>query len=201
MRIIYIFFFILLISNNLLGNQILESNEYELRFSSNNINLLNIPKKLKNDAGLRKWFERKSLENKNSKGDDIRIDTQDFLDVVSSAIQGIIQEDSEDPISRVRMMISRLLAVVVEEDEDLEEQWKSNALDRMRVLDGLRKPNPLPEECDLLHISDKRLDIHVLKEILFLCGGNAGGRFSGNEFQLLSTLSKALPRIWEATNM
>lgn len=40
MRIIYIFFFILLISNNLLGNKILESNEYELRFSSNNINLL-----------------------------------------------------------------------------------------------------------------------------------------------------------------
>ena len=47
MRIIYIFFFILLISNNLLGNQILESNEYELRFSSNNINLIKEKKLMK----------------------------------------------------------------------------------------------------------------------------------------------------------
>ena len=81
---------------------------------------------LKNDPGLRKWFERKQLENNESKGDDIRIDTQDFLDVVSSAVQGIIEDDSEDPISRVLTMISRLLAVVVAEDEDLEEEANEN---------------------------------------------------------------------------
>ena len=44
---------------------------------------------LKSDPGLRKWFEVKQLENNESKGDDIRIDTQDFLDVVSSAVQGL----------------------------------------------------------------------------------------------------------------
>lgn len=81
---------------------------------------------LKNDPGLRKWFERKQLENNESKGDDIRIDTQDFLDVVSSAVQGILEDDSEDPISRVLTMISRLLAVVVAEDEDLEEEANEN---------------------------------------------------------------------------
>ena len=81
---------------------------------------------LKGDPGLRKWFERKQLENNESKGDDIRIDTQDFLDVVSSAVQGIIEDDSEDPISRVLTMISRLLAVVVAEDEDLEEEANEN---------------------------------------------------------------------------
>ena len=81
---------------------------------------------LKSDPGLRKWFEVKQLENNKSKGDDIRIDTQDFLDVVSSAVQGIIEDDSEDPISRVLTMISRLLAVVVAEDEDLEEEANEN---------------------------------------------------------------------------
>ena len=81
---------------------------------------------LKSDPGLRKWFEVKQLENNNSKGDDIRIDTQDFLDVVSSAVQGVIEDDSEDPISRVLTMISRLLAVVVAEDEDLEEEANEN---------------------------------------------------------------------------
>ena len=81
---------------------------------------------LKSDPGLRKWFEGKQLENNKSKGEDIRIDTQDFLDVVSSAIQGIIEDDSEDPISRILTMISRLLAVVVAEDEDLEEEANEN---------------------------------------------------------------------------
>ena len=90
---------------------------------------------LKNDAGLRKWFERKSLENNKSKGDDIRIDTQDFLDVVSSAIQGIIEEDSVDPISRVRMMISRLLSVVVEEDEDLDEEEANDCTKLAEILE------------------------------------------------------------------
>ena len=91
---------------------------------------------LKNDPGLRKWFERKQLENNESKGDDIRIDTQDFLDVVSSAVQGIIEDDSEDPISRVLTMISRLLAVVVAEDEDLEEEANENQCTKLaEILD------------------------------------------------------------------
>ena len=40
MRIIYIFFFVFFISNNLLSNNIYETQEYELNFSSNNINLI-----------------------------------------------------------------------------------------------------------------------------------------------------------------
>ena len=40
MRIIYIFLFALLISKNLFSNNIFETSEYELRFSSNNINLV-----------------------------------------------------------------------------------------------------------------------------------------------------------------
>ena len=40
MRIIYTFFFILLISKNLLANNIFETQEYEINFSGNNINLI-----------------------------------------------------------------------------------------------------------------------------------------------------------------
>ena len=40
MRIIYIFLFVLLISKCLFGNNIFETSEYELNFSSNNINLI-----------------------------------------------------------------------------------------------------------------------------------------------------------------
>ena len=40
MQIIYIFFFIFIISKNLLGNNIFETNQYVLNFSSNNINLM-----------------------------------------------------------------------------------------------------------------------------------------------------------------
>ena len=40
MRIVIIFFLILFISKNLIGNDIFESNEFELKFSSNNINLI-----------------------------------------------------------------------------------------------------------------------------------------------------------------
>ena len=40
MRIIYIFLFALLISKNLFSNNIFETHEYELKFSSNNIHLI-----------------------------------------------------------------------------------------------------------------------------------------------------------------
>ena len=40
MRIIYIFFFILLVYKNLLANNFFETQEYEIKFSSDNINLI-----------------------------------------------------------------------------------------------------------------------------------------------------------------
>ena len=40
MQIIYILFFSLLISKNVIGNNIFATHEYELSFSSNNVNLI-----------------------------------------------------------------------------------------------------------------------------------------------------------------
>ena len=40
MRILYIFFFVFLISKNLFSNNIFSTKEHELKFSSNNVNLV-----------------------------------------------------------------------------------------------------------------------------------------------------------------
>lgn len=83
------------------------------------------------------------------------------------------------------------------DDESIKAEWSCNGLTRMRTLDSCRKPTPLESESDLLHISDKRLDLHVLKDALCLCGGNAGGRFSDSEFAAILNCTKMLPDIWE----
>ena len=90
---------------------------------------------LRDDPGMRRWFEEKKSENQKSKGDDIRVVTQDFLELVANAIEGIIEEDSEDLVYRIRMMISRLLAVVVEEDEDLDEEEQNECTRLAEVLE------------------------------------------------------------------
>ena len=85
-------------------------------------------KSLRDDTSLIKWFGERKKQIEESKGDDLRVDTQEFLDVISHAIDGVLEDDSEDGIQRIRMMISRLLAVVVEEDEDLEEEEQNDCI-------------------------------------------------------------------------
>jgi len=86
-------------------------------------------------------------------------------------------------------------------DEDaLLAQWSCSAIDRMRTLDNMRKPTPLSDECSLLNISDRRLDIHALKDILSLCGCCAGGRFTTAEFTAARTGARTLAELWDTTN-
>ena len=90
---------------------------------------------LRDDSGLRKWFEEKKDENEQTKGDDIRIATQEFLDIISKAIGGVLEEDPEDEISRLRMMIGRLLSVVIEEDEDADEDEQNDCTRLAEILE------------------------------------------------------------------
>jgi len=90
---------------------------------------------LRDNADMRKWFEEKKSENKDTKGDDVRVITQEFLDVVSRSIDGILDEDPEDGISRLRIMISRLLAVVIEEDEDSDEDEQNDCTRLAEILE------------------------------------------------------------------
>ena len=55
--------------------------------------------------------------------------------MISHAIDGVLEDDSDDGIQRIRMMISRLLAVVVEEDEDLEEEEQNDCIRLGEILE------------------------------------------------------------------
>lgn len=92
-------------------------------------------KSLRDDTSLLKWFEERKIQIEESRGDDLRVDTQEFLDVISHAIDGVLEDDSDDGIQRIRMMISRLLAVVVEEDEDLEEEEQNDCIRLGEILE------------------------------------------------------------------
>ena len=92
-------------------------------------------KSLRDDTSLIKWFEEKKKQIEESRGDDLRVDTQEFLDVISHAIDGVLEDDSDNGIQRIEMMISRLLAVVVEEDEDLEEEEQNDCIRLGEILE------------------------------------------------------------------
>ncbi len=118
----------------------MEKRESELDIPESNqlrdaINLEKQIKALKEDSEMRKWFKEMKSENQRSKGDDIRVVTQDFLEIVSQAIEGVIEEDSEDIIYRIRMMISRLLAVVVEEDDSLDDEEQNECTRLAEILE------------------------------------------------------------------
>ncbi|MBI87792.1 MAG: hypothetical protein CMB67_02020 [Euryarchaeota archaeon] len=90
---------------------------------------------LRDDPGMSKWFDQKKSENERTKDDDLRISTQEFLEIISKAIEGVIEEDSEDGIKRIRMMITRLLSVMVEEDEDLDDEEQNECTRLAEILE------------------------------------------------------------------
>ena len=80
-----------------------------------------------NDGNL-KVVQRKEFENSESRGDDIRVETKEFLDVISKAIEGVVEEDLGEK-DRIRAMVSRLLAVEIDEEEDLKMMRRMTAQD------------------------------------------------------------------------
>ena len=92
-------------------------------------------KALRDNSSLRKWFEEKKSENKQTKGDDIRVATQEFLDIISKVICGVLEDELEDDITRLRMMIGRLLSVVIEEDDDTDEDEQNDCTRLAEILE------------------------------------------------------------------
>ena len=94
---------------------------------------------------------------------------------------------------------------------DPNNQWKQSIEERMRYLDTIHKYTPLPEECDELHISSQRYDLHAMKTVLELSGACIGVRFQTQELQhlpivfsqlntsydLLDTEYKKFPSKWK----
>ena len=92
-------------------------------------------KSLRDDGNLRRWFEKKTSENRTSRGGDIRIDTGEFLELVASAIESLDGNETTDWIGRVRMMNSRLHSVIIEEDEDLDEDEQNDCTRLAEILE------------------------------------------------------------------
>ena len=75
---------------------------------------------------MMKWLEEKKEENEATKGDDMRVPTQDFLDVFSGATEGVLENDEGDDISRILLMVRRLFSVTIDEEEDSDDEEQND---------------------------------------------------------------------------
>jgi len=84
---------------------------------------------------MTKWFERLKSENNNSKGDDLRISSNELLDVISKSTQGVLDEDESTEITRVSDLIDRLFSVVIDEEEDSEDEEQNDCTRIAEILE------------------------------------------------------------------
>lgn len=74
--------------------------------------------------------------------------------------------------------------------------YSSSINERMRIIDKFHFHSPVEQECKLLHIPDDRINILYLKELLFLCGGGVGVRFTSEDLHLLTSVSHKMAALW-----
>jgi DNA excision repair protein ERCC-2 len=84
---------------------------------------------------MAKWFERLKSENNNTKGDDLRISSNELLDVISKSTQGVLDEDESTEITRVSDLIDRLFSVVIDEEEDTEDEEQNDCTRIAEILE------------------------------------------------------------------
>lgn len=71
-----------------------------------------------------------------------------------------------------------------------------NVTERMRELDNIKLHTPTPEEVELLNVTPYRMDLLVVQEVMYLCGGLVGVRFSSSDLAMLMRLSKEMSAQW-----
>lgn len=71
-----------------------------------------------------------------------------------------------------------------------------NATERLRELDKIRMYTPLPDEIQLLNVTPYRMNLLVMQDLMYLCGGLVGVRFSSEELQELLRLTKGMNSTW-----
>ena len=86
-------------------------------------------------APVQEWLEELKIENENTRGDDLRISTTDFLEVISKSINGVLDDEKDDDISRVNGMVQRLFSVVIDEEEDSEEDEQNDCTRIAEILE------------------------------------------------------------------
>lgn len=78
------------------------------------------------------------------------------------------------------------------------ERYSKNPTMRLRDLDSIRLHNPVSEEISLLNLSSYRMNINNLNDVLYLCGGLVGMRFTSDELLLVLSKTKRLVSLWDA---
>ena len=92
-------------------------------------------KAIKDDSGLRKWFNQKTQENEDSNWDDLRIDTDEFLTILGRAIEDVGDNPENDHITQIREMNRGLMKVKIDEDESLDEDEQNDCVRLAEMLD------------------------------------------------------------------
>ena len=84
---------------------------------------------------MTEWFERLKSENNNTRGDDLRISSNELLDVISKSTQGVLDEEETTEIARVSDMIDRLFSVIIDEEEDSEDEEQNDCTRIAEILE------------------------------------------------------------------
>jgi len=92
-------------------------------------------KAIRDDDGLRKWFNQKTQENEASNWDDLKIDADEFLTILGRAIEGIGDSPENDYITQIREMNRGLMKVKIDEDESLDEEEQNDCVRLAEMLE------------------------------------------------------------------
>lgn len=110
------------------------------------------------------WLKERKKENEMTKGDDMRVPTQDFLDVFSKATEGVLEEDEGDDISRILLMIRRLFSVTIDEEEDSDDEEQNDCTriaEMLEICIRFRNSSALSLVFDEL-LDNPRITCHLL---------------------------------------
>jgi hypothetical protein len=68
--------------------------------------------------------------------------------------------------------------------------------DRFRNLDYLRMHTPHEGEVTALNVTPYRMDLHCSQEVMYLCGGLVGVRFSSEDLSSILCTTKRMAAVW-----
>jgi len=117
------------------------------------------------DRLISNWFDERSIELENSKREDVIIDTEEFLNLLTRSIQGIDEESNEGEINQLVKMINRLKSVIIEEDDSIDEDEQNDCIRLAEILEiciQFRNSDALALVFDKTNDQKNRISSHLL---------------------------------------